>query len=188
MTIPNTFSNTVQTDELAWQAFRYVAEEMSSEERAAFEVSLENDLAACEALAHAVELTTSVAMVERFTPAKVQSAHAVAAQSYQRLTWLAAGVLAIAGLGLFVTRSGMFRSTADDKLAAAWSAVQTDWSTDVTDDANSTDEFEFAEAADVPVAPSWMLAAVRGIKNLDADADRGLDSAPGPLGNEIREN
>lgn len=177
-----------QTDELAWQAFRYVAEEMLPEERAAFEVALENDLAACEALAHAVELTTSLAMVERFTPAKVQPAHAVAAQSFQRLTWLAAGVLTIAGLGVFINHSGLFRSTADDKLAAAWSAVQTDWSAEITDESNSTDEFGYEETADVPVAPSWMLAAVRGIQNLDADADRGLESAPGPLGNEIRDN
>ncbi len=53
--------NTVSGQDLDWVAFCYVADELNSDDRAAFETRLETDLAACEALARAVQLTESAA-------------------------------------------------------------------------------------------------------------------------------
>src|SRR6188508_2035484 len=43
-----------------WEAFRYVAGELSAEEAASFEARLENDPALCDAVANAVEFGDSV--------------------------------------------------------------------------------------------------------------------------------
>lgn len=52
-------------DEWLWQAFRYVSEEMTEDEAEAFEVELTENLAACEAVARAVQIRQAVVGVER---------------------------------------------------------------------------------------------------------------------------
>lgn len=49
-------------DELAWLAFRYVADELGSDEQAAFEDRLDRDQAAREAVAEAVALAAAMAV------------------------------------------------------------------------------------------------------------------------------
>jgi hypothetical protein len=53
-----------QQDDLDWLAFQYAAGELQGAERDAFEQLLATELAACEALAKAVQLCQSVAMCE----------------------------------------------------------------------------------------------------------------------------
>jgi hypothetical protein len=55
----------IGADELLWQAFRYVSEEMTEDEAEAFEVELTENLAACEAVARAVQIRQAVFAVER---------------------------------------------------------------------------------------------------------------------------
>lgn len=51
--------NSYELDNLEWQAFRYVAGEMTAEESQQFEQLLTDDLAACEAVARVTELSLS---------------------------------------------------------------------------------------------------------------------------------
>lgn len=47
-------------DDLEWLAFRYVAAELTTDERTAFEARLANDRAACEAVGRQVELACAI--------------------------------------------------------------------------------------------------------------------------------
>ncbi|MCC7422124.1 MAG: hypothetical protein IT428_17740 [Planctomycetaceae bacterium] len=103
------------TDELLWQAFRYVSEEMTEDEAEAFEVELTENLAACEAVARAVQIRQAVVAVERETvkrsdPAvpsrKAAAIIARVGPSLEDLTWsvarfVAAGLVIAFGLGLW---------------------------------------------------------------------------------------
>lgn len=102
-------------DELLWQAFRYVSEEMTEDEAEAFEVELTENLTACEAVARAVQILQAVVAVEREAvkvpehAARSRQAAAIIARvgpSVEDFTWSLARVvaasLAIAfGLGLW---------------------------------------------------------------------------------------
>ena len=55
--------NDAPRDDLSWTAFLYVSNELSAEDRAAFEVRLGEDQDAREAVCRAVTLTSAVAAV-----------------------------------------------------------------------------------------------------------------------------
>ena len=57
-------------DELEWDAFRYVANELSADESTAFEQRLADDQEAREAVAHCVEMTHAVVAL-----AEAETAH-----------------------------------------------------------------------------------------------------------------
>lgn len=59
-----------QSDELSWQAMRYVSGEMSESEAATFEELLSSDEAACEAVSRAVQLSFVVRDAFETEPAK----------------------------------------------------------------------------------------------------------------------
>ncbi|MFQ5731265.1 MAG: hypothetical protein ACE5KM_04840, partial [Planctomycetaceae bacterium] len=63
-------------DDLEWTAFRYVANELSAEEAAAFEQRLADDQAAREAVARCVEMTHAVVAL-----AEAEEAHVLATPS-----------------------------------------------------------------------------------------------------------
>lgn len=121
-----------------WLAFRYVANEMSHDERQRFEERLSDDQAAREAVASAVELTQTIASIETVEHAVELSARNVFQnRRWQRATWTAAamaGCLAVV-LGWQLVgqllkgnpsqRSGISHRRAasgsdSDKLAQAW--------------------------------------------------------------------
>lgn len=54
--------HTANGQDLDWVAFCYVADELNTDDRAAFESRLGHDLVACEAVARAVQLTESAAI------------------------------------------------------------------------------------------------------------------------------
>jgi hypothetical protein len=60
--------HTAMGQDLDWVAFCYVADELNTDDRVAFEARLEDDLSACEAVARAVQLTESAAMAFAASP------------------------------------------------------------------------------------------------------------------------
>jgi hypothetical protein len=180
-------------NDLDWRAFRYVAGEMTAAETAAFEGELAENLGAAEAVARAVELTTTVATVERLaTPAIARRS---AASWSLRLSWLAAGIAATVAAVLvsqveWSSPGQIEKSSA--QLAEAWSASQDDhqWSADLAadealpNDGDGVDE----NSVDLPAAPGWMLAAVRGLaeRSMD-DMDMEVNGLP-PLRGDAVDN
>ncbi len=65
-----------------WLAFRYIAGELSAEEVAAFELELETSQPAREAVAHAVELSQTVAIAESQQVELVESAGQKTSRNY----------------------------------------------------------------------------------------------------------
>jgi hypothetical protein len=63
---------------LDWQAYRYIANEMSSQEQSDFELLLADDQAAREAVAQAVELTQTIYAAELFSSPHAISHNSVA--------------------------------------------------------------------------------------------------------------
>ena len=85
-----------QPDNLDWQAFRYVAGEMEAAEAASFERRLDGDLAACEAVARAVELTHAVALAEEEATAQSAAIGSARPVDRRRRPWARHAALAIA--------------------------------------------------------------------------------------------
>src|SRR5690606_22872574 len=82
--------------DLAWLAFRYVAGELDEAEASAFELRLEHDLSACEAVAEAVELAGAVALLRPDeTPGGPRRIRAIRVLVYLAPLAAAAGLLAI---------------------------------------------------------------------------------------------
>lgn len=190
--------NNSNTSELHWQAFRYLAEEMSAEERSAFEMSLEQNLAACEALAQTVELTSALKLVEQFSPADLQPAPRVALAWNSRWAWVSAGLLAavlVISAVQFYPASPESSPTTDPQLAAVWSNTQSSWEGNLLETAGDVvgesvlsgvaEDSPVTISSDLPAAPSWMLAAVRGLHEKKQEYDPIM--APS-FGNETQEN
>ena len=146
-------------NELSWLAFRYIADELSAEQRDTFEQRLAVDQQAREEVARAVEMTQAVACVHAQAPAV-----SLRPRRWLRpVTWTvaAAAVLLIAvfivphvlpiGDQALLARM-WFRSTMDEPLAEP----------DVTELLAGTDDpTSISDELDLTV-PAWLIEAVSG--------------------------
>lgn len=169
-----------EQDELTWQAFQYVAGELSVTDADLFEERLADDQAAREAVAQAVALFHTVCAVEAAEPVV-----AVREPNSRRALLVPAITLALAAailLGVSLNFQLFSRSSPDSKnvaivtpaLADAWSAVRADFASDehasqavpasavLTDTELAIAEEDLALSTD---APSWMTAAVLGLSD-----------------------
>lgn len=170
-------SHLYDKSELTFQAFRYISEEMTSDEREQFEELLAASQEAREEVAVAVELSQAVALA--------QSHHELArptawATWSNRVRWMLVGTaacLAVVGMSKLLEPSGESiaerPSAAAQSLAVAWldsqdltdEAISSEDETDqdatatepTVDDLTASEEVVVAE--DVAV-PGWLLAAV----------------------------
>jgi len=166
--------------DLDWQAFRYVAGEMSSDEAAVFERRLADDQSAREAVADAVELAQALATLGPEAREDTRPVPKARLGSGKR-TWRRRAVWTVAGtaacVALIVTswlyRGGETAQSTDlslEQLALLWSQIGEEldpreldeWAEDFSDDPTDQD-------ADVP--PSWMLAAVSESANAEFDRE-----------------
>lgn len=160
--------------DLDWQAWCYVSGEMTSDESAAFEARLADDLAACEAVARAVELNDALAAVA--LPVARNSVHSAErpagdrwpgrgrsprrqAPWLPRLGWMAAGAAACLTLILLVRWDGSHdvavveheRAEHDagdlaSRLAQAWTEVLGSDVADEEDPNDSAGQQSFGES------------------------------------------
>lgn len=159
-----TTSDVTARNELAWLANCYVAGELSVDETAAFEARLETDVAACSAVARAMELNLVIAAAfdqETSRPlARAIYESAVPARwSGMALTALAASVVAAASVALMVGQSGsttneIARKDGADRIVAAWASGEA-----ARNNADDDDLLEATENDDLD-PPDWMLAAL----------------------------
>lgn len=169
-----------EQDELTWQAFQYVAGELSATDADLFEERLADDQAAREAVAQAVALFHTVCAVEAAEPVV-----AVRERASRRAVLVPAIALAVAAailLAVSLNFNLFNRSSPDSKnvaavtpaLADAWSAVRADFASDehasqavsasavLADTELAIAEEDLALSTD---APSWMTAAVLGLSS-----------------------
>ncbi len=165
------------SSDLHWLAYRYVADEMSNDEREAFESRLAEDQAAREAVAASVELIGAVVMAERLAPA------ARTRRPRVRTWYAAAACLALAvggsvwalrprtpGVPGVVARPQMPTNGA---VALAWSGLQASGEDEspassdliawIDEPVNATDG-SMLSSADESSLPGWLVeaAALRG--------------------------
>ena len=85
-------------EELDLLAFRYIAEELSDDERGAFELRLADDQGAREAVARAVELSqaslAALEMMEQELPEPIGVAPREVSGWYTRILWMTSGAVA----------------------------------------------------------------------------------------------
>lgn len=172
----------ITKNELAWLANCYVAGELSVDETAAFEARLETDVAACSAIAHAMELNLAIAAAfdQETSQPLARPIHETAAParwSGVALTALAASAVAAAGVALMIGQSGsatngIARKDGADRIVAAWASGEAA--------RNNADDDELIDATDDDDLdpPDWMLAALT--------AEDVKDQLPG--NDDIREN
>ena len=119
--------------ELDWQAFRYIAGEMTEPEGAAFELQLADDQLAREAVARAVELTETVSACHFDLDDEIVAAEVELPRSVKRIGWWSAVVWASLGaaasLLLVLTLQGKWKN--DSPLAGAFPS-QSDLQSDST--------------------------------------------------------
>jgi len=172
------------SDDQFWQAFQFVAGELSADQSELFELQMLDSPAMCEAVAEAVRLSSAVAAESNkaatvLSPTVVRCEAAMPRRSTSGKSAVAivATVCCCLLLLLIVpTDSGSESSVAaTDKatveaelLVSAWAAGFTD---DFEDDVNlsETDQHEL----DVP---DWMLAAVTLTDDEDPDSNDGVDA------------
>lgn len=182
-------------DELHWQAFCYVTGEMEMRQAAQFEDRLENDQAAREALAAALETLQLVTAAESLSPSieipSRKSARRITV--FRSLAWMSLGAAAALLLAVGLPRLWLENDSDDWKsagltpeLAVAWSqtelpqpslgllvpadAPQSHLSDN--EDDHATDDAMWH--IDSPhAAPAWMMAAVRGLSQ-----DKSPDQLP----------
>ncbi len=154
-------SETTTRNELAWLANCYVAGELSVGETAAFEVRLETDVAACEAVVRAMELNLAIAAAFDSQPAisvPQISAPQPARWTGAAITALAASTVVAASVALMIGHSGspngLARKDGADRIVAAWAkgeAVRNSFADDDLLDVADDDDLD---------PPDWMLAAL----------------------------
>lgn len=155
-----TFDVTTRND-LAWLANCYVAGELSADEAAAFEARLESDVAACDAVALAMELNLAVAAAFDSQPETLCPQPTLAPPSRRTaatITVLAASAVAAASVALMVghsgSTSGLARKDGADRLVAAWASGEAARNNAAVDDlVDNSDEDDLDP-------PDWMLAAL----------------------------
>ena len=160
MTAMPAFEMTTRND-LAWLANCYVAGELSADEAAAFEVRLETDVAACGAVAQAMELNLAIAAAFDAEPSTLNpqlpsvppTRRAVAA-----VAALAVAALAVAGVAVMVSRGpdgyAVARKDGADKLVAAWASGEA-----ARNAADEDDGLDSHDDADLD-PPDWLIMAL----------------------------
>lgn len=160
-----------EPQDLTWLAFRYISDEMTAEEQAAFEERLACDQQAREELAQVVELAQAAAV-------RPQVVTVTAAHSWSgRLGWMLSGTVACLLLISVVEGwqryraelAGLFRGGSDrslveslqpEGLALAWASAQSAGETLSVVDSEPT-VVAVNEPLEAPVeVPDWLLAAV----------------------------
>ena len=185
------------TDDLAWDAFRYVADAMTPVELEDFEERLFHDQVAREAVADAVDRLGSIQIVAREVVTRSPAWGSFRTHRRRSRAWTALGSVAMAAAILlvacwgpgWVVRQGSIAAAID--VALAWShlrsdALSGDASPPLSDfgptEIPSTAEVSMIDASVVEPAdvsaerplPSWMVAAVS--PDPDADAHRPEDN------------
>ena len=161
MAVMTTSETTTQND-LAWLANCYVAGELSADETAAFEVRLETDVAACSAVARALELNLAIAAAfDSLRATRINPQPATTPPSRRTataITVLAASAVAAASVALMIGHSGSPKSLARkdgaDRIVAAWASGEA-----ARNSFADEDLFDVADDADLD-PPDWMLAAL----------------------------
>lgn len=148
-------------NELAWLANCYVAGELSVDETAAFEARLETDVAACSAVARAVELNLAIAaaFVQEASQPVTQPIHETVTPARWSVAAISAVAVAAASVALMIahhssTTNGVVHKDGADRIVAAW----------VSGEAarNNAEDDDFVDATDDDDLdpPDWMLAAL----------------------------
>jgi hypothetical protein len=173
-------NNSHELANLEWQAFRYVAGEMSLEESTQFERLLADGLAACEAVTRVTELSLSVrTILENQSASPVR---ALPAQPSRAARW-GATVAAFAALSLLIaiiSAPNLSDSTEDGKVSVAdrdrersqSEQILSHWMTPASNSGeDSIEELEplaeeallvsFDLEAEAAQIPDWMFDAVR---------------------------
>jgi ferric-dicitrate binding protein FerR (iron transport regulator) len=151
-------------EDLDLLAFRYIADEMTGAEAESFEQRLAADQAACEAVAHAVELAQAVASA----PADViplPATHSSPRHWLRPARWVAAAAAIAFGVaGWWYVN----RSSEESRLATVWAEMFNSTPHDLVAD---SEEPTLDDESDLTV-PVWMLEAVGG----EPDSDKWEDS------------
>lgn len=175
-------------NELAWLANCYVTGELSASESAAFEARLENDVAACDAVASAMQLNLTIAAAFESQPS-VLCPQAAINSSFRRagvaITALSAVAIVAASVALMVAHrdvppNGLVQQPKiefpakdrAERLVAAWASGEAARN----NAAYVEDLFDLQDDADLD-PPDWMLAALA--------AEDLNDQVPG---NDVRQN
>ncbi|MFM9960616.1 MAG: hypothetical protein ACKV2Q_05265 [Planctomycetaceae bacterium] len=177
-----TTSDVTTRNELAWLANCYVAGELSVDETAAFEIRLETDVAACSAVARAMELNLAVAaafetlaapcdLQPSVDPLVCSAAKQSARWTVAAITALVISAIAAASVALMIGSSGSTTNGAE-RLVAAWASGEA-----ARNDTADDELFDATDDADLD-PPDWMLAALT--------ADDVNEQLPG--NNDVREN
>ena len=191
---PNTDNELGQ--DLHWDAFRYVAGDMQTDEVQAFETRLEDDQQAREAVAAAVELG-SVLSVRDDTPVVTRRPRPA------MLGWLCVGVSACLVLAWLtyqptvppqqtapISDNATAQSPTDAaKLAMLWSETREEiassgesaefWRADAEEPMNAALAVDGTDSMSDIVTPDWMLAGIKSLEesetSLSDDMDMNLD-------------
>lgn len=159
-----TTSEATTRNDLAWLANCYVTGDLSADETVAFESRLETDVAACDAVAQAMELNLAIAAAfdKQTSQPVVQRIHKTASParwSGVTLAALAASAVAAASVTLMIGRSGsttneFARKDGAERIVAAWASGEAA--------RNNADDDELLDATenDDLDPPDWMLAAL----------------------------
>ncbi len=150
-----TASERTPRNELAWLANCYVAGELSVDETAAFEARLETDVAACSAVARAMELNLAIATAFESQPAAISSAR----WTETTIAALAASAVAAASVALMIgydgsATNGVAHKDGANHLVAAWTSGEA-----VRNDDDDDDLLDGTDDADLD-PPDWMFAAL----------------------------
>jgi hypothetical protein len=186
----NSSTRTSDASSLDWQAFRYVADEMSRDEAADFESLLADDQAARDAVVRAVELSQNILAAQRLHIADdpaVALAERVSQSPRRRFAWQLTGLLvAAAACWGLVAAATAWRaspsptvSTSMRQTAIAWSAWF-DRTSEAADDADAEElpaaDFDFTYPLESETAasdvPGWMVEALRGIQSAPGEGSK----------------
>lgn len=162
-----TTDNQLNTGDLDWLAFCYVANELSADEQASFESRLADDQTACEAVARAVELVQAVALAETCDRERPIPASITRRTTWpRRLAWMSVGasaalVLVAAALG-WQSISGWFAPPPADRgrLAEVWSQTRDEVRQIVYTEPLDLPPVMEADFSSEESLPSWITAAV----------------------------
>ena len=203
-----TSHNQPDDETLSWLAFRYVSGEMADGELSEFEARLDSgseafELAACEAVATAVQLGDAV--VAAFEPASWTLDSAVSTPvsderpsssgrrgSFSRRVSMTASAVAVVAVGWLLTTSvpefavdvsDRTSTLSDDDVSVGASEMVRIWADSVGEVGSNVDEQLLVSTVDVPTVfkadvPDWLLAALQSQQ----------DAANGLTGPEVLEN
>jgi hypothetical protein len=151
-------------DELAWQAFRFIAGEMTRDEHDHFAERLAEDQAAREAVAAAVEVAQATAIALATQPVASRPLAPHHERRSRRWLWAtlatAACIAAVWGALQLDLRSNSSGARQTAALAAQWSEVREQSPATTFDEEFDEDSLIMEDDEALDVAPEWMLAAV----------------------------